>query len=122
MEKFGIQIGSINDNIGHHAEQYFQNAISENMTFNGNAIAIIEVKSRIHPRFVKEFAEERMKKFRRYFPQYGKYKAHLGIAGLNLLDSPLPHAFRTLDIAFFPKKQRYPLDKHGNFFYIFVSK
>jgi hypothetical protein len=37
---------------------------------NGESIALIEVKNRIHPSFVKELAEERIEKFRKFFPEY----------------------------------------------------
>jgi hypothetical protein len=50
---------------------------------NGNSIAIIEVKTRIHPNFVKELAEKRLEKFRKFFPKYNKYKVYLGIAGFS---------------------------------------
>jgi len=114
------QIGGIDNNIGHHAEQFFQNVFADNKVFggvqyddiilnmkhgdktgevefdivleNGNSVALIEIKNRIHPKFVREFAEDRVKKFRKYFPQYGKYKAYLGIAGFSFSKSVLEEA------------------------------
>jgi len=90
-KEIGARMGGISDNIGHHAEQYFQNIFAEKPIFggikydemvpnlaykdsddevefdialvNGDSVALIEVKNRIHPKFVKELAEERIKKF-----------------------------------------------------------
>jgi hypothetical protein len=121
-DKIGEKSGSIDENIGSHAEQYFQNAFAEQPIFggikydemipnvkhcdkrgeiefdilleNGDSVALIEVKSRIHPKFVREFAEDRMEKFRKFFPQYAKYKAYLGIAGFSFGKKVLEEAKR----------------------------
>jgi len=111
IKELSRRMGGIDENQGHHAEQYFQNALAEKLTFggikydemvpnlthkdrdgeiefdialvNGNSIALIEVKSRIHPKFVKELAENRIEKFRKFFPKYKKFKTYLGIAGFS---------------------------------------
>ena len=116
----GVQIGGVNDNIGHHAEQFFQDVFKRKLEFggmkydemipnlthkgkgvnvefdiallNGNSIALIEVKNRIHPNFVKELAEERIEKFRKFFPEYNDYSAYLGIAGFSFSDEVLDRA------------------------------
>jgi hypothetical protein len=62
--------------------------------FNGESIALIEVKNRIHPSFVKELAEERIEKFRKFFPEYSDYSAYLGIAGFSFSDEVLEQASR----------------------------
>jgi hypothetical protein len=115
-------MGGIDDNIGFHAEQYFQNILMEKLTFggqkydimipnlecfgksgvsliefdivlvNGKSVAIIETKNRIHPNFVKNFAEERLPKFRKFFPGFSKYKAYLGIAGFSFSKKVLEEA------------------------------
>jgi len=107
------RMGGIDENQGNHAEQYFQNILREKLTFcgqkydrmianmecsskngpaliefdivlvNGKSVAIIEVKNRIHPSFVKEFAEKRLPKFREFWPEFSKHKAYLGIAGFS---------------------------------------
>jgi len=113
IEKVSKQIGGINDNLGRHAEQFFQNVFAENKVFgdieyddmilnmmhkekdgegvefdivleNGNAVALIEVKNRIRSNFVQKLAEERVKKFRKYFPRYKNYDVYLGVAGFSL--------------------------------------
>jgi hypothetical protein len=113
VDKLCAQVGGIDENQGHHAEQYFQDILAGKLTFggqkydtmipnlecfgkggvsliefdivlvNGKSVAIIETKNRIHPKFVRQFVEERLPKFREYFPGFSKYKAYLGIAGFS---------------------------------------
>jgi len=59
---------------------------------NGNTVALIEVKNRIHPDFVKKLAEERIDKFRKYFPMYKGYDVYLGIAGFSFDEAVLEEA------------------------------
>ena len=117
IDKVSKQMGGINENLGHHAEQFFQNVFIDNKTFggikydyvtlnmnrngkvefdifleNGNSVAIIEVKNRIHPDFVKDLAEERISKFRKYFPMYKDYDVYLGVAGFSFEDEVLEEA------------------------------
>ena len=111
------QIGGIDNNIGYHAEQFFQNAFLENKVFGGikydeaipnmrygndvefdmvlencNSVAIIEIKNRIHPGFVKKMAKERFSEFRKYFPEYKDCDVYLGIAGFSFSDKVLSEA------------------------------
>jgi len=120
IDKLAEQIGGIDNNIGYHAEQFFQNVFTDNKVFggikyddiilnmkykdktgevefdivleNGNSLALIEVKNRIHPDFVKNLAEERISKFRRYFPMYKGYDVYLGIAGFSFSEKVLSEA------------------------------
>jgi len=120
MEEQGILVGGISNNAGHHAEQFFQNVFKEKLEFgrikydemipnlthkgkkykiefdialvNGDSIALIEVKNRIHPDFVIEFAEERVEKFREYFHEFDNYDVYLGIAGFSFSDEVLDRA------------------------------
>jgi len=120
LKELGVQVGGINENIGHHAEQFFQSVFKEKLEFggikydkmaanlvhgdktkkiefdialiNGNSIALIEVKNRIHPNFVQELAEERVEKFRKYFSEYSDYDVYLGIAGFSFNDEVLDQA------------------------------
>jgi len=119
IDKVSKQMGGINENLGHHAEQFFQNVFMDNKTFggikydditlnmnrngkvefdiflkNGNSVAIIEVKNRIHPDFVRDLAEERISKFRKYFPEYKDYDIYLGVAGFSFEDKVLEEAKR----------------------------
>jgi len=120
IKELARQMGGINENIGHHAEQFFQNVFKEKLEFggikydemipnlthkskkykiefdialvNGDSIALIEVKNRIHPNFVIELAEERVEKFREYFHEFDNYDVYLGIAGFSFSDEVLDRA------------------------------
>ncbi|MDR0518163.1 MAG: hypothetical protein LBH25_14090 [Fibromonadaceae bacterium] len=122
IKELSRRIGGIDENQGHHAEQFFQDVFRRKLEFgmvkydemipnlayrdkgvkiefdiallNGNSIALIEVKNRIHHNFVKELAEERIEKFREFFPRYGDYNAYLGIAGFSFSDEVLEQASR----------------------------
>jgi len=117
IDRVSKQIGGIDNNIGHHAEQFFQNAFAEKKVFggieydeiipnmkhgnavefdifmkNGKSVALIEVKNRIHLGFVKKMAEERLSKFREYFDEYKLYDVYLGIAGFSFDEEVLKEA------------------------------
>ncbi|MDR0518104.1 MAG: hypothetical protein LBH25_13785 [Fibromonadaceae bacterium] len=122
IKELSRRIGGIDENQGHHAEQFFQDVLRRKLEFgmvkydemipnlayrdkgvkiefdiallNGNSIALIEVKNRIHPNFVKELAEERIEKFREYFLRYSDYSVYLGIAGFSFSDEVLEQASR----------------------------
>jgi len=122
IKELSRRMGGIDENQGHHAEQFFQDVFKRKMEFgrviydemipnlthngregkiefdiallNGDSIALIEVKKRIHPSFVKELAEERVEKFRKFFPEYKDYSAYLGIAGFSFCDEVLAQASR----------------------------
>jgi hypothetical protein len=122
IKELSRRIGGIDENQGHHAEQFFQDVFRRKLEFgmvkydemvpnltykdkgvkiefdiallNGNSIALIEVKNRIHPNFVKELAEERIEKFRKYFLRYRDYSIYLGIAGFSFSDEVLEQASR----------------------------
>ena len=117
IDKVSKQIGGIDNNIGYHAEQFFQNVFAYNKVFggieydeivmnikhneeaefdifmrNGNSVALIEVKNRIRPDFVKKLAKERIRDFRKYFPEYKDYYVYLGIAGFSFDNAVLEEA------------------------------
>jgi len=119
-EKNSREIGGISNNQGYHAEQFFQDVFEKKLEFggvkydemipnlahkskkgeiefdialvNGDSIALIEVKNRIHPNFVKELAEERVDKFKEFFREFENYKVYLGIAGFSFSDEVLDRA------------------------------
>ena len=120
LDRLAKNVGGINDNIGYHAEQYFQNIFDEKLSFggqkydymrpnlkygrkgvsaefdivlvNGKSVAVIEAKSRIHPKFIKELATEKVSQFRRYYPEYKNYKLYLGAAGFSFDGSVIEEA------------------------------
>ncbi|MDR2582937.1 MAG: hypothetical protein LBC75_05600 [Fibromonadaceae bacterium] len=118
--KVSKQMGGIDENQGHHAEQFFQSVFKKKLEFgrikydemipnltykgkkceiefdialvNGDSIALIEVKNRIHPDFVEKFAEERVEKFREFFREFDNYDVYLGIAGFSFSNEVLDRA------------------------------
>jgi len=117
IENLSKQIGGIDNNIGYHAEQFFQNVFLENKVFGGikydeaipnmkhgndvefdiflkncDSVAIIEIKNRIHQGFVKKMAEKRFGEFRKYFPEYKDRDVYLGIAGFSFDEKVLSEA------------------------------
>ncbi len=120
LKELARRLGGIDDNQGHHAEQFFQDVFKRKLEFgmvkydemipnlaykgkkgeiefdialvNGEAVALIEVKNRIHPDFVKKFAEERVEKFREFFREFEDYDVYLGIAGFSFSDEVLDRA------------------------------
>jgi hypothetical protein len=122
LKALGVQVGGVSNNIGHHAEQFFQDVFKKKLEFggvkydemvpnmaykgkkdelefdialvNGESVALIEVKNRIHPDFVKILAEERVEKFREFFHEFGNYDVYLGIAGFSFSDDVLDQASR----------------------------
>jgi hypothetical protein len=111
LKKLCGQVGGISENIGHHAEQFFQDAFATSLAFggekydymdpnvtrkkgddgveldilllNGKSVAIIEAKNRIHPADVKTLAEVKLAKFRTFFTEYQNHKVYLGLAGFS---------------------------------------
>jgi len=116
------EMGGLSDNVGFHAEQYFQEILAKKLSFgrikydrmipnltcwdkngipliefdivlmNGKSVAIIETKSRIHPKFVKTFVEKKLPKFREFFPEFSKSKTYLGIASFSFSQKVLEEA------------------------------
>jgi len=110
MKKLEKLVGGMGENTGHYAEEFFQNAFAKSPVFagikfdkvipnlmaqkkescefdivlvNGDTVAIIEAKNRVHPDFVKELVTVKLEQFRSFFPEYANYKVYLGIAGLS---------------------------------------
>jgi len=122
LDKLSAQIGGIGNNQGFHAEQFFQDVFKKKLEFgmvkydemvpnlaykskkyniefdialiNGNSVALIEVKNRIYPDFVKELAEERVEKFKALFREFENYDVYLGIAGFSFSKEVLEQASR----------------------------
>ena len=122
VDKLCKKVGGMDDNIGHHAEYFFQNTLGQTLTFggekydyivsnlkckskkdntefdivliNGKSVAIIEVKNRIHPNSIKELAEEKISKFRKVFTVYKNHKVYLGVAGFSLSDTVMEEAHK----------------------------
>lgn len=112
VDKICGKLGNIDTNIGYAAETYFHTALAKSLTFgnirfdelipnlkkerrgascefdlvmvNHEAVAIIEVKHRIHPSLPEEMATRKVEQFRTFFPEYKNYRLYLGVAGLSM--------------------------------------
>jgi hypothetical protein len=120
VDKVCGQVGNIDTNIGYAAESYFYTALSKSLTFgnisfdealpnlkkdrrgescefdivlvNHEAVAVIEVKHRVHPSLPEKMATSKVAQFRAFFPEYENRKLYLGIAGLSMNDAVVEHA------------------------------
>jgi hypothetical protein len=108
----GKQIGGLDDNFGHMVETLFADSLRESLTFNGvhydkvvcnfavrngaqdeaefdtlmfndEAVALVEIKSRLHPNFVDEMVYKKAANFRRWLPEYAQRKLYLGIGTMS---------------------------------------
>jgi hypothetical protein len=119
LKKLEDLIGGVGNNNGFFAEEFFQRAFSkkrelagikfdgmipnlkyegkENCDFdivlvNGDSVAIIEAKYRIHPKYVKELVTKKLAQFRKHFPMYNNHAVYFGIAGLSFSEQVIKNA------------------------------
>ena len=111
LERMGIYLGGITDNIGMTTEDYFYNSlyhkpvlgnikfdsITKNIhiktkrledefdivMYNGDCIALIECKYKAHENDVKKLIDKKVNSFRILHPDYKDYKIYLGIASFS---------------------------------------
>ena len=105
-------LSNIGINLGYVAEEFFYYALEEKMKFgnikfnnidlnvkarnkkiqdefdivmyNGNSIAIIEVKHKVHPNDLQKLKTSKIENFKSLFPDYAGYKYYLGIGGMSI--------------------------------------
>jgi hypothetical protein len=121
VDKLGDFYGGVSENIGQHAEQFFQNALEKTRRFAGikfkefepnlaysgqkncefdvalinpDSIAIIETKNRVHHKFVEELATEKVAQFKKFSKKYGRLHIYLGVAGFSFDEEVLAEAKR----------------------------
>ena len=115
LERMGINLGSITNNNGSITEEYFFNAMTEKpmlggvkydkvernikgnfskvrdefdiVLYNGDAIALIECKSKAHENDLVKLIEKKASNFKQLFPYYKDYKIYLGLASFCFYDS-----------------------------------
>ena len=103
VDKLAKAIGSHTNNVGDVTEEFFYRGLSKkkklgNITFdavrrnvglakeydimmvNGDSVAVISVKYKLHENDVEKFLKENLKEFKKYFPEFKNYKIHAGIA------------------------------------------
>ena len=108
LNHIGQLLGSIGLNNGDMAEEFFFRSLEETKTLggmkfdtierrvqmtdvdeeydillvNGSAIALIEVKYKLHPGAIKELAARKVKSFRECFRKYDDHKLYVGFASM----------------------------------------
>jgi Holliday junction resolvase len=119
LKKLEKDIFGIGRNNGYYAEEFFQHVFSKkcelagikfdgmipNLKYegkescefdivlvNGDSVAIIEAKYRIHPNFVKELVTDKLAQFRKYFPVYKNHAVYFGIAGMSFSQEVVKNA------------------------------
>ena len=108
LNHIGQLLGSIGLNNGDMAEEFFFRSLEETKTLggmvfdtierrvqrtdideeydillvNGTAIALIEVKYKLHPRAIKELVARKVKNFRDCFRKYDDHRLYVGFASM----------------------------------------
>lgn len=79
MELGGMKFDEIERNIKIKTKK--REAEFDLVLFNGNSVAIIEVKHKVHPRDVQILIDKKVDDFRNLMPDYAAYNVYLGVAG-----------------------------------------
>lgn len=105
-------LSNIGVNLGHVAEEFFYYALKDDprlgdirfdsialnlhsrnkriqdefdiVLFNGDAVGIIEIKHKVHPKDLEKLKTKKVENFRELFPDYADYKYYLGIGGFSI--------------------------------------
>ena len=106
LDEVGRQLGSIGINMGYFAEELFYTSLKDSpvlggvrydtiernvhdaygateydiLLFNGDSVAIVEVKYRAHPKDLELLAQKKAEAFRNSYQQYAGHKLYLGLA------------------------------------------
>lgn len=108
-KKIAKIIGGIGNNLGDAAEDYFYSGLQHRKILNGikydyvnrnnkrrkdlewdillengNSVAVLEVKHKLHPEDVEEFATKKLPLFRQALPEFAKYRVYGGVAGMSV--------------------------------------
>ena len=110
VDKLGDFYGGVSENIGHHAEEFFQNALWKTKTFAGikfddlkpnlqvsesescefdmalvncETAAIIEARNRVRLEYLEVLRTKKVAQFRKFYPEYAHCQIYLGVAGFS---------------------------------------
>jgi len=112
LKETAQHLSNIGVNLGHVAEEFFYyalknkpelgnvkfdsialNVFSNNrklqdefdiVLYNGDAIGIVEVKHKVHPKDIEKLKTTKLGNFRQLFPQYAGHRFYLGIGGSSI--------------------------------------
>ena len=110
LRKLEKLYGGVSENIGQHAEQFFQNALEKTKTFAGikfddlkpnlqvsesescefdmalvncETAAIIEARNRVRLEYLEVLRTKKVAQFRKFYPEYAHCQIYLGVAGFS---------------------------------------
>ena len=111
LERIGITLGNVTNNIGSITEEYFFNCLIEKpvlggvkydkvrrnisgvglksedefdiVMYNGDSIALIECKNKAHKNDLMKLIEKKAANFKDVFPNFKDYKIFLGLASFS---------------------------------------
>ena len=109
VDKIAKAIGNHTNNVGDVTEEFFYRGLSKSkklgqikfhsvrrnigsakeydiVMVNGDSVAVISVKYKLHENDIDKFLNEDLKEFRTYFPEFKNYKVHAGIASKFILE------------------------------------
>jgi hypothetical protein len=114
IKEISEQLGGMGNSNGAYAEDYFANAMKEKKEFagqhfdlfdknvkatfgsvqdefdivlyNGDSVALIEIKYKADTDDLKQMAEKKVPHFRTLFPYYNDYKVYLGLGSMSFND------------------------------------
>ncbi len=112
LKETAQRLSNIGINLGHVAEEFFYYALKDDpklgdirfdrivlnlhsmnkriqdefdiVLFNGDAVGIVEVKHKVHPKDIEKLKTKKVENFRELFPDYADHKYYLGIAGASI--------------------------------------
>ncbi len=107
VEKAMQRMGGIGNNLGDVAEEYFYSALKHKKVLNGikyddvaknfggfndlewdivlkngNSVAVLEVKHKLHPKDVEDFATQKLPLFKQTVPGFSNFHVYGGVAGM----------------------------------------
>lgn len=106
VRELSKQLGNISNNLGDVAEEYFYTGLQHRKILNGikydyvdknsrrrglewdivlengSSVAVLEVKHKLHPKDVEEFATQKLPLFRKSLPEFSNYNVYGGVAGM----------------------------------------
>jgi len=103
IDKLSKTVGGHTNNVGDVTEEFFYRGLSKKrklgnikfdavrrnvdlakeydiMMVNGDSVAVISVKYKLHENDIDKFLNQDLKEFKKYFPEFKNYKIHAGIA------------------------------------------
>jgi hypothetical protein len=89
MEFAGVHFDSISNKFGGLRKMPNGNRLTDQfdiLMFNGDAIAIIEVKYKADSNYPKKMIEQKVPNFKTLFPEYANHKIYLGLGSLSFDD------------------------------------